>query len=313
MTPIVVAIVQRGAEAPGGTRAARSARGARPRLRSAARRATPFDPLAPPPHGGARRAARRGPPPRAHAPAPAAHAAPVEARRWSTGLAAFFVAASVVTASELPGRRRGHGRRLAHDAVRRERGRHGDRQVRDADKHEQPDADQAAPSRRRATPEADATATPETPTPTPTATPTPTPGRPEGAPRRRREPTAGALTGSRRPWPRTASPPRGSRGRRASRGSPPARARASSARRPPTCARDDDGQAGRARAPPPRGRRADRHRAGDDEGRGDEARPGALVPRRRPRARGAPRGVPAQARRAARRRARRCASTTCAR
>ena len=61
------------------------------------------------------------------------------------------------------------------------------------------------------------------------------------------------------------------------------------------------GHAGGARAPPPRGRRADRRRAGDDEGRGDEARPGDVVPRRRPRARGVPRGVPAQARRAARR------------
>ena len=36
-----------------------------------------------------------------------------------------------------------------------------------------------------------------------------------------------------------------------------------------------------ARAPPARGRRADRRRAGDDEGRGDEARPGDVVPRRR--------------------------------
>ena len=49
---------------------------------------------------------------------------------------------------------------------------------------------------------------------------------------------------------------------------------------------------GRARTPPPRGRRADRHRARDDEGRGDEARPGAVLPRRRARAGGAPRGVP---------------------
>ena len=63
------------------------------------------------------------------------------------------------------------------------------------------------------------------------------------------------------------------------------------------------GQAGRARAPQPRGGRADRRGAGDDEGRGDEARPGHELPRRRARARGAPRGVPAQARRAARRRA----------
>ena len=63
------------------------------------------------------------------------------------------------------------------------------------------------------------------------------------------------------------------------------------------------GQERGARAPPPRGRRADRLRAGDDEGRGDEARPDDELPRRRARARGAPRGVPAQARRAARRRA----------
>ncbi|CAA9460985.1 MAG: ABC1 family protein, partial [uncultured Solirubrobacteraceae bacterium] len=61
------------------------------------------------------------------------------------------------------------------------------------------------------------------------------------------------------------------------------------------------GPAGGARAPPPRGGRADRRRAGDDEGRGDEARAGHVLPRRRPRARGAPRGVPAQARGAARR------------
>ena len=47
-----------------------------------------------------------------------------------------------------------------------------------------------------------------------------------------------------------------------------------------------------ARAPPARDRRADRRRAGDDEGRGDEARPGDVVPRRRPRPRGVPRGVP---------------------
>ena len=63
------------------------------------------------------------------------------------------------------------------------------------------------------------------------------------------------------------------------------------------------GQERRARAPPHRGRRADRDRARDDEGRGDEARAGDELPRRRARARGAPRGVPAQARRAARRRA----------
>ena len=42
---------------------------------------------------------------------------------------------------------------------------------------------------------------------------------------------------------------------------------------------------------------------GHDEGRGDEARPGDVVPRRRARPRGVPRGVPAQARDAARRRA----------
>ena len=60
-------------------------------------------------------------------------------------------------------------------------------------------------------------------------------------------------------------------------------------------------RAGRARTPPPRGGRADRHRARDDEGRGDEARAGAVVPRRRARAGGASRGVPGEARRAARR------------
>ena len=63
------------------------------------------------------------------------------------------------------------------------------------------------------------------------------------------------------------------------------------------------GQERRARAPPRRGRRADRDRARDDEGRGDEARAGDELPRRRARAGGAPRGVPAQARRAPRRRA----------
>ena len=55
-----------------------------------------------------------------------------------------------------------------------------------------------------------------------------------------------------------------------------------------------------ARPPPGRDGPADRHRARDDEGRGDEARAGDVVPRRRPRPRGVPRGVPAQARRAAR-------------
>ena len=68
-------------------------------------------------------------------------------------------------------------------------------------------------------------------------------------------------------------------------------------------ARSEEGKQRRARAPPPRGRRADRDRARDDEGRGDEARAGDELPRRRARPRGAPRGVPAQARRAARRRA----------
>ena len=66
-------------------------------------------------------------------------------------------------------------------------------------------------------------------------------------------------------------------------------------------ARSDEGKQARAGAAPARDRRADRRRAGDDEGRGDEARPGHVVPRRRPRPRGVPRGVPGQARRAARR------------
>ena len=66
-------------------------------------------------------------------------------------------------------------------------------------------------------------------------------------------------------------------------------------------ARSRGRQERRARAPPPRGRRADRHRARDDEGRRDEARADDELPRRRARPRGAPRGVPAQARRAARR------------
>ena len=78
-------------------------------------------------------------------------------------------------------------------------------------------------------------------------------------------------------------------------------------------ARDARGPAGGARAPPHRGRRADRRRAGHDEGRRDEGRAGDVVPRRRAGARGVPRGVPAQARRAARRRARRSPSRTCAR
>ena len=54
-------------------------------------------------------------------------------------------------------------------------------------------------------------------------------------------------------------------------------------------------------APPAGDRQADRRRARDDEGRGDEARPGDVLPRRRPRARGVPRGVPARAGQAARR------------
>ena len=86
-----------------------------------------------------------------------------------------------------------------------------------------------------------------------------------------------------------ARPPRGGPGR------PPGR----HPRRQPHPRRR--GQARRARAPPARDRRADRHRAGDDEGRRDEDRAGHVVPRRRPRPRGVPRGVPGQARRAARR------------
>ena len=103
-----------------------------------------------------------------------------------------------------------------------------------------------------------------------------------------------------RAWPRTASPPRGSPARRGFQ--PRRRAGRAAARHP----RDEPrplrrGQERRARAPPPRGRRADRDRARDDEGRGDEARAGDELPRRRARAGGAPRGVPAQARGAARR------------
>ena len=61
------------------------------------------------------------------------------------------------------------------------------------------------------------------------------------------------------------------------------------------------GGAGGERAPPAGDRQADRGGARDDEGRGDEAGAGDVVPGRRPRARGAPRGVPARARKAARR------------
>ena len=53
--------------------------------------------------------------------------------------------------------------------------------------------------------------------------------------------------------------------------------------------------------------------ARDDEGRRDEGRPGAVVPRRRARARGVPRGVPAQARARCATRRRRSPSRTCAR
>ena len=67
--------------------------------------------------------------------------------------------------------------------------------------------------------------------------------------------------------------------------------------------RDEQRAAGGARPPAGRDRRADRRRAGDDEGRRDEARPGHVVPRRRPRPARVPRAVPGQARRAARRRA----------
>ena len=69
-------------------------------------------------------------------------------------------------------------------------------------------------------------------------------------------------------------------------------------------ARSEEGTEG-AREAPHRDGRADRHRARDDEGRRDEARPGDVVPRRRPGPGGVPRGVPAQARRAARRGAQR--------
>ena len=55
--------------------------------------------------------------------------------------------------------------------------------------------------------------------------------------------------------------------------------------------------------PPARDRQADRRRARNDEGRRHEARPGDVLPRRRPRARGASRGVPGRARQAPRRRA----------
>ena len=59
---------------------------------------------------------------------------------------------------------------------------------------------------------------------------------------------------------------------------------------------------GRARAPPHRGGRADRDRAGHDEGRRDEGRAGAVLPGHRPGPARAPRRVPAQARAPARRR-----------
>ncbi|CAA9526796.1 MAG: Ubiquinone biosynthesis monooxygenase UbiB, partial [uncultured Thermoleophilia bacterium] len=61
------------------------------------------------------------------------------------------------------------------------------------------------------------------------------------------------------------------------------------------------GRRGGAVAPPARGGRADRRRARDDEGRGDEDRPGHVLPGPGPRAARAPRGLPAQARRPARR------------
>ena len=71
--------------------------------------------------------------------------------------------------------------------------------------------------------------------------------------------------------------------------------------------------AGGARAPPDRGRRADRDRARRHEGRGDEARPGALLRRPRDRPARAPRAVPGEARLAPRRRARRSRSSRCGR
>ena len=78
-------------------------------------------------------------------------------------------------------------------------------------------------------------------------------------------------------------------------------------------ARNEEPAPGGAGASAHRGRRADRGRAGDDEGRRDEGRPGDVVPRRRSRARGVPRGVSAQARRAARRGAHGQLQATCAR
>ena len=78
-------------------------------------------------------------------------------------------------------------------------------------------------------------------------------------------------------WPRTASRPRASPAPPRSAASPPARATRQLGTRAANVDARRGGPQARARAPPPRGGRADRHRARDDEGRGDEARPGAVA------------------------------------
>ena len=105
----------------------------------------------------------------------------------------------------------------------------------------------------------------------------------------------------------------GPRGRRRSGALPRARPLGSWARKTANLARSDEAAERRAGEAPGRGRRADRGGTGDDEGRGHEARPGHVVPRRRPRPRGVPRGVPAQARPSCATPPRRSASRTCAR
>ena len=301
MTPIIVTITTRAAEAPGRghdrravakrTTHAVAAGAARPARAGAAR-------------GRSTRSRRRRPRTsrscaRGRRSAPSTRRAASSRRgsggsRWRTGVLAFVCAVDLRHRLRAA-RRQEHRRRqrqldhVLHGSSRRDRG----------DEKQTPTPTE--------TPEDAAKRTP-TPTPTPSATPTPD-ADPDGdarAERRRRRPrpprrarrprpdTIPAMPKDRIPTSRIARTARIA-GLAAGQGARQLGTQAAN------LTRGEQGKQRRARAPPPRGRGADRHRAGDDEGRRDEARPGALVPRRRPRARGVPRGVPAQARRAARR------------